>query len=83
MSLSGTSISLVRTESGAVKCGVFDLSSLVFLDFLDLPIGDMDMRDLLVLKGESVLLVVRPLLVRMPSLGLGVGGLWTKYCPSW
>jgi hypothetical protein len=39
--------------------------------------GDIDILDLLVLKGESVRLVVRPLLVRMPSLGLGVGGLCT------
>ena len=39
--------------------------------------GDIDILDLLVLKGESVLRVVRPLLVRMPSLGLGVGGLCT------
>ena len=45
--------------------------------FLDLLLGDIEILDLLVLKGESVLLVVRPLLVRIPSLGLGVGGLWT------
>jgi hypothetical protein len=73
----GTSMSFVNAESGAVSCGVFDLSSLLFLAFLDLLMGDIDILDLLVLKGESVLLVVRPLLVRMPSLGLGVGGLCT------
>jgi hypothetical protein len=70
-------MSFVNTESGAVSWGVFDLSSLLFLVFLDLLMGDIDILDLLVLKGESVLRVVRPLLVRMPSLGLGVGGLCT------
>jgi len=68
-------MSLVNTERGAVSWGVFDLSSLLFLAFLALPMGDIDILDLLVLKGESVLLVVRPLLVRMLSLELGVGGL--------
>jgi hypothetical protein len=70
-------MSFVNTESGAVSWGVFDLSSLLLLVFLDLLMGDIDILDLLVLKGESVLRVVRPLLVRMPSLGLGVGGLCT------
>jgi hypothetical protein len=77
MSFMGTSMSLVNTESGAVSCGVFDLSSLLFFFGLVLPMGDIDILDLLVLNGESVLVVVRPLLVRTPSLGLGVGGLCT------
>ena len=69
-------MSLVRMESGAVNWGVLDRSSLLFLAFLGLLMGDMDILvDLLVLNGESDLLVVRPLLVRTPSLGLGVGGL--------
>ena len=47
-------------------------------------LGDMDILvDLLVLKGESDFLVVRPLLVRTTSLGLGVGGLWRYEWPSW
>ena len=69
-------MSLVSTERGAVSWGVLDLSSLLFLPFLALPMGDLETLDLDVLKGESVRLAVRPLLVRMPSLGLGVGGFW-------
>lgn len=80
MSFMGTSMSLVRIESGAVSLGVFDLSSLLgFLSFLDLGAGDFETRDLLVLKGESVRLAERPLRVRTPSLAVperGVGGLW-------
>lgn len=80
MSFSGTSISFVNTESGAVNLGVLDLSSLLdFLSFLDLVAGDLEIRDLLVPKGESVRLVERPLRVRMPSLAVaerGVGGWW-------
>jgi hypothetical protein len=72
-------MSLVRIESGAVSLGVFDLSSLLFLFFF-LGAGDPETLDLLVLKGESVRLLERPLLVRTPSLAVlerGVGGLWT------
>jgi hypothetical protein len=79
MSLTGVSRSFVRTESGAVSLGVLDLSSLPgFLSFLDLAAGDFETLDLLVLNGESVRLVDRPLRVRTPSLTTperGVGGL--------
>ena len=79
MSRTGTVISLVKTERGAVSFGVFDLSSLFFFSFLDRGAGER-VLDLPVLNGESVRpLVERPLLVRMPSLAVlerGVGGLW-------
>ena len=81
MSLSGTSISLVRTERGAVSFGVLDLSTFpAFLSFRVRADGDLETLDLLVLKGESVRpRVDRPLLVRTPSsvFERGVGGLWT------
>ena len=74
-------MSLVKTERGAVSLGVLDLSSLLgFFSFLVLAAGDFETRDLLVLKGESVRRVERPLRVRIPSLAVllhGVGGLWT------
>ena len=82
MSLTGTSRSLVRTESGAVSFGVLAFSrTFDFFSFLlDLAAGDLETLDLVVLKGESVRpLVERPLLVRMPSVSVGdrgVGGLW-------
>lgn len=81
MSLSGTSISLVNTDKGAVSFGVFDLSSLLaFFSFRGRVEGDLEFLDLPVLKGESVRpLVDRPLRVRTPSsvFDRGVGGLWT------
>ena len=81
MSLSGVSISLVRTDKGAVSFGVLDLSNLLaFLSFLGRADGDLETLDFPVLKGESVRpLVDRPLRVRTPSSGFerGVGGLWT------
>ena len=80
MSLVGTVESLVKTESGAVSLGVLLRSSLLFFSLLGLGAGDLDIRDLVVLKGESVRpRVERPLLVRTPSLAVferGVGGLW-------
>lgn len=64
-------------DSGAVSFGILDLSSLLFFSFLR-GAGDLDTRDLLVLNGESVLVLVdRPLRVRTPSLAVldrGVGG---------
>ena len=72
-------MSFVRTERGAVSLGVLDLSILDFLSFLIRAAGDFETLDLLVLKGESVRRVERPLLVRIPSLAVlerGVGGLW-------
>ena len=80
MSLTGIVISLVKTDRGAVSLGILDLSTLLFFSRLDLGAGDLETLDLLVLKGESVRRVERPLLVRTPSLAvldLGVGGLWT------
>lgn len=71
-------MSFVRMDKGAVSLGVLDLSSLLAFFFLDRGIGDFDTLDLLTLKGESVRLVDRPLLVRTPSLAVferGVGGL--------
>ena len=86
ISLSGTSMSLVSTESGAVNLGIFERSSLLdFLSFFDFAAGDFDTRDLLVLNGESVRLVERPLRVRTPSLSVadrGVGGLLLYERPS-
>ena len=80
ISFTGVSMSLVKIDRGAVSFGVLDLSSLLdFLSFFDRAAGDFDTRDLLVLKGESVLLAERPLRVRTPSLAVllrGVGGLW-------
>ena len=71
-------MSLVSTERGAVSFGVFDLSSFDFFSFFGFTDGDFEIRALLTLKGESVRLVERPLLVRIPSLAVfdrGVGGL--------
>ena len=79
MSLSGTFMSFVKTERGAVSLGVLDLSSLLgFFSFLDRAAGDLETLDLSVPKGESVRRVDRPLRVRTPSsvLERGVGGLW-------
>lgn len=80
MSLSGTDMSLVSTERGAVSLGVLARSTLDFLSFLERAAGDLETLDLVVLKGESVRpRVERPLRVRMPSLAVlerGVGGLW-------
>lgn len=85
MSRTGTARSLVRTDSGAVSLGVLDLSSLLFFSFRGRVAGDLETLDLLVLNGESVRLVERPLLVRTPSLAVvdrGVGGLWMYDCSS-
>lgn len=79
MSLTGIAMSLVKTDRGAVSFGSLDLSTLLFFSRLRGGAGDLETLDLLVLKGESVGRVERPLRVRMPSLAvfdLGVGGLW-------
>ena len=68
ISLTGTVMSLVSSESGAVSFGVFDLSSLLLLSLLGFGAGDLEGPEFPILKGESVGRIVRPLRVRTPLL---------------
>ena len=80
-------MSFVNTESGAVSFGVLAFSSTFdFRALAERAAGDFETRDLVVLSGESVILVDRPLRVRTPSVSAferGVGGLCKYEASSW
>lgn len=64
-------MSLVRTDSGAVSFGVLDLSTLDnFVSFFFQTAGDLDTLEVVLVKGESLRFVERPLLVRTPSVSV-------------